>query len=68
MISSSDTSLFVLSNVQVQLEQVDSAEEAALLRSYIEEHVERTESALGEGLLSRWDGKIVAELQFRGQF
>ena len=53
--------MFVLSNVQVQLEQVDSAEEAALLRSYIEEHVERTESALGEGLLSRWDGKIVAE-------
>lgn len=46
----------------VALENVDTAEEAALLRTYIEEHVEHTGSAVGAGLLDRWDdGKTLPE-------
>ena len=45
----------------VQLEQVDSAEEAELLRSYIQEHAEHTDSSVGQDLLERWDDKTVSE-------
>lgn len=42
----------------VNLETVEDPEEAALLKSYIEEHVKFTDSSVGKRVLADWDTSL----------
>jgi glutamate synthase domain-containing protein 3 len=42
----------------VGLDRIETAEESALVKSYVEEHVQFTNSALGQGFLDHWEAKL----------